>query len=207
MSGLFLKASSTCFCRSSSCSRSDFRSARLGDLEDLEQRQQRHVVVVRVGAGDEMPRALEQVLQPQQRPDALVQRVFVGDHGLANCRYFGAGRRPVCAMRHACRRCRSRRRRRRGARRAGLRARGWRAPPASLRPRSRTRRDLLLFRAIHHQHAVDAPAVVAAIRPAAARRAPRRALRRRRCGAPIPRGSSDAAGPRAGASLAGSANT
>ena len=52
-----------------------------GDLQDLEQREQRHVVVERVGARDEMARALEQVLQPQQRPDALVQRVLVRDNG------------------------------------------------------------------------------------------------------------------------------
>ena len=53
------------------------------DLEDLEQREQRHVVVVRIGARDEMARALEQVLQPQQRADALVQRILVGDHWAA----------------------------------------------------------------------------------------------------------------------------
>ena len=80
MSGLLRNDSSTCFCRSSSCSRSDFRSARLGDLEDLEQREQRDVVVERVGARDEMARALEQILQPQQSADALVERVLVGDH-------------------------------------------------------------------------------------------------------------------------------
>ena len=51
-------------------------------LHDLEQREQRHVVVVRLGARDEVARALEQVLQAQQRPDALVERVLVGDHVL-----------------------------------------------------------------------------------------------------------------------------
>jgi hypothetical protein len=47
------------------------------DFQDLEQRQQRDVMVERVGAGNEMPRALEQVLQPQQGPDALIERVLI----------------------------------------------------------------------------------------------------------------------------------
>jgi hypothetical protein len=49
-------------------------------LEDLEQREQRHMVVMLVGARDEMARALEQVFEAQQRADALVERIFVGDH-------------------------------------------------------------------------------------------------------------------------------
>jgi hypothetical protein len=39
------------------------------------------VVVERIGARDEMARALEQILQAQQRPDALVERVLVRDNG------------------------------------------------------------------------------------------------------------------------------
>jgi hypothetical protein len=35
------------------------------------------MVVELIGAGDEMARALEQILQPQQGPDALVERVFI----------------------------------------------------------------------------------------------------------------------------------
>ena len=35
------------------------------------------MVVERVGAGDEMARALEQILQAQQSPDALVERVLI----------------------------------------------------------------------------------------------------------------------------------
>jgi len=35
------------------------------------------VVVERIGAGDEMARALEQILQAQQGPDALVERVLI----------------------------------------------------------------------------------------------------------------------------------
>ena len=48
-----------------------------GDLQDLEQRQQRYMVIERVGARDEMARALEQILQAQQGPDALVERILV----------------------------------------------------------------------------------------------------------------------------------
>ena len=40
-------------------------------------------MVLRLAAGDEVPRALEQVLQPQQGPDALVEGVFVVITGLA----------------------------------------------------------------------------------------------------------------------------
>ena len=60
-----------------------------GDLEDLEQRQQRDVMIERVGPRDEMPRALEQVLQAQEGPDALVKRVFIrydGQTSLADAR-------------------------------------------------------------------------------------------------------------------------
>jgi hypothetical protein len=39
------------------------------------------VVVERVGARDEVARALEQILQAQQRPDALIKRVLVRDNG------------------------------------------------------------------------------------------------------------------------------
>jgi len=52
-----------------------------GNLEDLEQRQQRNVVVERVGARDEMARTLEQILQAQQRPDAFIERILVRDNG------------------------------------------------------------------------------------------------------------------------------
>jgi hypothetical protein len=41
-------------------------------------------MVERVGAGDEMPRALEQILQAQQGPDALVERVLIRDDGQAS---------------------------------------------------------------------------------------------------------------------------
>ena len=58
------------------------------DLHDLEQREQRDVMVVRLGARDEVARALEQVLEAQERADALVERVLVRDHLPANCRYF-----------------------------------------------------------------------------------------------------------------------
>jgi hypothetical protein len=42
------------------------------------------VVVERIGTRDEMARALEQILQAQQGPDALVQRVLVSDNGQAS---------------------------------------------------------------------------------------------------------------------------
>ena len=48
-----------------------------GYLEDLEQREQRNVVIELIGAGDEMARSLKQILQPQQGPDALVERVLI----------------------------------------------------------------------------------------------------------------------------------
>jgi len=42
------------------------------------------MVVERVRAGDEMARALEQILQAQEGPDALVQRVLVRNNGQAS---------------------------------------------------------------------------------------------------------------------------
>jgi hypothetical protein len=47
------------------------------------------MVIERIGARDEMARALEQILQPQQGPDALVERILVRDNrqaGLAEGR-------------------------------------------------------------------------------------------------------------------------
>ena len=41
------------------------------------------MVIERVGARDEMPRALEQILQAQQGPDAFVKRIFVRNDGQA----------------------------------------------------------------------------------------------------------------------------
>jgi len=39
------------------------------------------MVIERVGARDEVARALEQILQAQQGPDALVKRILVRDDG------------------------------------------------------------------------------------------------------------------------------
>jgi hypothetical protein len=39
------------------------------------------MMVERVGARDEMARALEQILQAQQGPDALVERILVRNDG------------------------------------------------------------------------------------------------------------------------------
>ena len=118
--------------------RLEVRAAR--DLHDLEQREQRHVVVVRLGARDEVARTLEQILEPQQRADALVQRILVGDHALAIVGIFGAERRPVCAALRASRRCRSRRRRPpRAARVTWLRMMARTSPSESpLRARTRS---------------------------------------------------------------------
>ena len=40
-------------------------------------------MVLRVRLADEMSRALEQILQPQEGPDTFVERVLVGDHDRA----------------------------------------------------------------------------------------------------------------------------
>jgi hypothetical protein len=55
-----------------------------GDLEDLEQREQCYVVVERIGTGYEMARALEQILQAQQGPNALVERVLIRNSSQAS---------------------------------------------------------------------------------------------------------------------------
>jgi hypothetical protein len=52
-----------------------------GDFKYLEQRQERDMMVERIGARDEMARALEQILQAQQGPDALVERILVRNDG------------------------------------------------------------------------------------------------------------------------------
>jgi hypothetical protein len=52
-----------------------------GYLEYFEQRQERDMMVERIGARDEMARALEQILQAQQGPDALVERILVRNDG------------------------------------------------------------------------------------------------------------------------------
>jgi hypothetical protein len=48
-----------------------------GDIEDLEQRHQRDVVLLRVVRSDEVAGLVEQVLQAQQSANALVERIFV----------------------------------------------------------------------------------------------------------------------------------
>ena len=51
-----------------------------GDVGDLEQREQRGVMVGGRLCGREEQRARVQILQAHQRADALVQRMFVTDH-------------------------------------------------------------------------------------------------------------------------------
>jgi hypothetical protein len=41
-------------------------------------------MVERIGARDEVARALKQILQPQQGPDALVERVLIRNCGQAS---------------------------------------------------------------------------------------------------------------------------
>jgi hypothetical protein len=69
-------------------------------LEDLEDRKQRDMVLVRVVLVQEIVDALEQVLEPQQRAHALAQWMLVADHIRApnmmkramRCHDFGSGR-------------------------------------------------------------------------------------------------------------------
>ena len=81
IAGLARSASRKVRWRSSSCSRSLFRSARLGHLEDLEDPGEAGVVVVRAVVLQEEVHAVVEILEPQQRAHALVQGIFVGDHG------------------------------------------------------------------------------------------------------------------------------
>ena len=81
MSGLSRSDSSVCFCRSSSCSRSDLRSARPATSSISKIEQQRDVVFVRIVLVQEIIDALEQILEPQQGAHALAQRILVTDHG------------------------------------------------------------------------------------------------------------------------------
>jgi len=55
------------------------------DVEDLEYREQRDVMVVMLVLLQEMFDALKQVLKAQQRPHALTQRILVADHGVYAC--------------------------------------------------------------------------------------------------------------------------
>src|SRR5690606_25736258 len=57
-------------------------------LHDLEQGEERDVVVEWIRERHEVPGALEQVLETKQRADPLVEGIFVRDHVRANCRYF-----------------------------------------------------------------------------------------------------------------------
>ena len=51
-----------------------------GYLEYFEHRQQHDMVLAPPRLLDEMGSLLEQILQAQQGPDALVERIFVGNH-------------------------------------------------------------------------------------------------------------------------------
>ena len=51
-----------------------------GDVGDLEQREQRRMMILRGILRGEVAGAREQVLEPHQRAHSLVQRMFVADH-------------------------------------------------------------------------------------------------------------------------------
>ncbi len=54
-----------------------------GDFHDLEEREERRVMLGRLRPIEEETRALEQVLEPEHRADALDERVLVSDHSRA----------------------------------------------------------------------------------------------------------------------------
>ena len=65
-----------------------------GHVEHLEQRTECNVMVERMLATCKELEAIEQIFEPQQRPDAFVQRVLVQDQGVVLCR---GRRRARCA--------------------------------------------------------------------------------------------------------------
>ena len=68
------------------------------DVHDLEDRRQRVVVVDRRVALDQLAEAVEQVLEPQHRADALVERIFVEDQGGGDGKRAEARRPPGNAV-------------------------------------------------------------------------------------------------------------
>ena len=65
------------------------------DVHDLEDRRQRVVVVDRRVARDQLAEPVEQVLEPQHRADALVERVLVEDQGGAGRKRAARSRRQI----------------------------------------------------------------------------------------------------------------
>ena len=60
-----------------------FQVRAAGDFHDLEQGQQRDVMVLGLRLADEIARARKQILQAQESPYTFVKRVLVGDHDRA----------------------------------------------------------------------------------------------------------------------------
>ncbi len=67
----------------------DLEIGAAGDVEDLEQGDQRDVMFLRTLAAQEMTGLVEQILETQQRADALVERIFVGDHAAGPALFWG----------------------------------------------------------------------------------------------------------------------
>jgi hypothetical protein len=63
-----------------------------GHVEDLEQREERRVVLLRLAALQKETGAIEQILEAQHRPDALDQRVLESDHFGGRPRLASGGR-------------------------------------------------------------------------------------------------------------------
>ena len=53
-----------------------------GDVEDVEQREDRDMMFRRVGPGREVLDLVVEILEPEQSPDPFVQRKFVADHNV-----------------------------------------------------------------------------------------------------------------------------
>ncbi|MNT32097.1 hypothetical protein D3C72_1679590 [compost metagenome] len=56
-----------------------------GHVDDLEDRRNGHVMLLRVNLPEEIIQPIEQVFQAQERPDAFVERIFVQDQGRYPC--------------------------------------------------------------------------------------------------------------------------
>ncbi len=64
----------------------EFQVGAAGDLENLEHRDKRHMVLHGTFRGSEMRDLVKQIFEPQQRANALAERVFVCDHTPAKWR-------------------------------------------------------------------------------------------------------------------------
>ncbi|MNS92764.1 hypothetical protein D3C72_1269090 [compost metagenome] len=74
-----------------------------GDVNDLEQRGQRDMVLLGMILAEEVFQPIEQVLQAQECPDAFVERVFVQNQVLCPCRAPGGPVRGAGPVRNVAR--------------------------------------------------------------------------------------------------------